>query len=50
MKERGKLLVLEGGVGSGKSTQQSLLREQLSDWQFYNSIQENPAPYGAGMN
>lgn len=35
MKERGKLLILEGGVGSGKTTQQSLLQEQLSDWQFY---------------
>jgi dTMP kinase len=35
MKERGKLLVLEGGVGCGKSTQAELLRKHLKGWEFF---------------
>jgi dTMP kinase len=35
MKKRGKFLVLEGGLGSGKTTKINLLREELDDWEFY---------------
>ncbi|KKU10135.1 MAG: Thymidylate kinase [Candidatus Woesebacteria bacterium GW2011_GWB1_45_5] len=36
MKERGKLFVVEGGVGCGKSTQLDLLSQELgNDWNFY---------------
>lgn len=35
MKNRGKLLVIEGGVGCGKTTQMDLLKKDLKGWQFY---------------
>ena len=36
MIERGKLFVVEGGVGCGKTTQWELLAEELDDgWNFY---------------
>lgn len=42
MKERGKLVVLEGGPGCGKSTQVASLRETLSGWNFYREPGSTP--------
>lgn len=42
MKERGKLLVLEGGVGCGKTTQAMLLREYLTGWEFFREPGSTP--------
>lgn len=33
--KRGKLLVIEGGVGCGKTTQIELLKKDLKGWEFY---------------
>jgi len=44
MKERGKFVVLEGGVGCGKSTQEKLLREGLPYWEFYR--EPGGTPFG----
>jgi len=35
MKERGKFIVLEGGVGCGKTSQVTLLKRELPAWEFY---------------
>lgn len=35
MKKKGRLLVIEGGVGCGKTTQIKLLKKVLSGWEFY---------------
>lgn len=35
MKKSGKLLVIEGGVGCGKTTQIALLKKELKGWEFY---------------
>ena len=34
-KKRGKLVVIEGGVGCGKTTQIKLLKKNLKNWEFY---------------
>ena len=44
MKERGSFIVLEGGVGCGKSTQEKLLRQELSGWEFYR--EPGGTPFG----
>mgnify|MGYP001570323697 FL=1 len=33
--KKGKLLVIEGGVGCGKTTQIELLKKKLKGWEFY---------------
>jgi dTMP kinase len=33
--KKGKLLVIEGGVGCGKTTQIELLKKELKGWEFY---------------
>ena len=35
MKKKARLLVIEGGVGCGKTTQIELLKKDLKDWGFY---------------
>lgn len=35
MRKRGKLVVIEGGVGCGKTTQIELLKKDLKKWSFY---------------
>lgn len=35
MKKKGKLLVIEGGVGCGKTTQIKLLKKDLKGWEFF---------------
>jgi len=35
MKKKGKLLIIEGGVGCGKTTQIKLLKKVLKGWGFY---------------
>ena len=35
MIKRGKLVVIEGGVGCGKTTQIDLLKKDLKGWEFY---------------
>ena len=42
MIKRGKFLVLEGGVGSGKSTQFELLKKQFPKWKFYREPGSTP--------
>jgi dTMP kinase len=45
MKEKGKFLVLEGGVGCGTTTQAKLLKDALPDsWKFYR--EPGGTPYG----
>lgn len=35
MKKKGKFIVVEGGVGCGKTTQVELLKKNLKGWEFY---------------
>ena len=44
MKKKGKLLVLEGGVGAGKTTQEGLLKARLSGWEFFR--EPGGTPFG----
>ncbi len=44
MKERGKFVVLEGGVGCGKTTQEDLLKQELTGWEFYR--EPGGTPFG----
>lgn len=44
MVERGSFVVLEGGVGAGKSTVLNGLRRELSDWDFYR--EPGGTPFG----
>lgn len=42
MKGRGKFLVLEGGLGCGKTTKVDLLRKELTGWEFYREPGSTP--------
>ncbi len=44
MRRRGKFLVLEGGVGAGKTTQERLLKARLSGWEFFR--EPGGTPFG----
>lgn len=42
--KRGKFVVIEGGVGCGKTTQTELLKKDLKGWKFYR--EPGSTPYG----